>query len=474
MSSNEPRATLDQVDYASAFRFTRLFECFRIAIHPSRLLLALLLIVLLYIGGRVMDLMWGPAVVQNELQRYVALPADEFRGWYVGATGVPGAGEQGIFRTALEMELRLFDQIIAHAIDLDFGFHHLQPGTPAAADSVIGSLRVLVLIPAWLWQVHPWFLIVYVIVFILLWSLLGGAISRQTMLDAAAQRITPTSEAFAFVWERWGWYLLAPLMPLMIVGAFALLLAVGGFLLLNWPVVNILGALLFPLALVMGFIMALFLIGWLAGVHMTYPALSAEGTDAFDAVARAFSYVIARPWRLVLYTLIALVYGALTYLFVAIVVFLVISLTQWGAGAWVFTETTIATSNGGAANAAPAIAGGGAGNAAAEGNQINRFDAMLPAPEFGRMDEMPALAPLPWYDKVAGVLIRLWVYLLIGLIGAYVISFYFAAYSVIYLLLRRYTDGTDPAEVIEPEPADAPQAEDKIEPAEETQEPVRE
>src|SRR3954469_12201526 len=46
------------IDWRRTFPFTHIFRSFRIAIHPSKLLLALLGLVLLYLGGRVLDGIW--------------------------------------------------------------------------------------------------------------------------------------------------------------------------------------------------------------------------------------------------------------------------------------------------------------------------------------------------------------------------------------------------------------------------------
>src|SRR3954454_21106792 len=43
------------IDFKSTFPFTLIFRSFRIAIHPSKLVLALLALILIYCGGRVLD-----------------------------------------------------------------------------------------------------------------------------------------------------------------------------------------------------------------------------------------------------------------------------------------------------------------------------------------------------------------------------------------------------------------------------------
>src|SRR5205814_8303114 len=46
------------IDWRSTFPFTLIFRSFRVAIHPSKLVLALLALLLIYGGGRTLDALW--------------------------------------------------------------------------------------------------------------------------------------------------------------------------------------------------------------------------------------------------------------------------------------------------------------------------------------------------------------------------------------------------------------------------------
>src|SRR4051812_20862597 len=50
--------TLGAIDWRSTFPFTHLFRSFRIAAHPSKMVIALALLLLLYIGGPTLDWIW--------------------------------------------------------------------------------------------------------------------------------------------------------------------------------------------------------------------------------------------------------------------------------------------------------------------------------------------------------------------------------------------------------------------------------
>src|SRR3954463_3424830 len=50
--------TLRSINWRELFPFTNLFRAFRVAVHPSKLVIALLGLLLIYSGGRVMDGIW--------------------------------------------------------------------------------------------------------------------------------------------------------------------------------------------------------------------------------------------------------------------------------------------------------------------------------------------------------------------------------------------------------------------------------
>jgi hypothetical protein len=264
-----------------------------------------------------------------------------------------------------------------------------------------------------------------------LWSLLGGVLARMAALQATRDDRAGPANAARFAFSRWPWFVLTPLIPLLVVAVLWAVLYVFGLVFYGIPYVNVVlslvGSLFFFVALLIGVGMALLLIGYALAFNLLYPAIAVEGTDGFDANSRAFSYVVGRPWHLLFYSFVALIYGAITYLFLGTVVFLALRFTQHavGSGAGLFID---------------GMQGG------------SPFAEMLPAPEFGRLtyglDAWPTLTP---WAKVAALLTMLWSYLLIGLLAAYAVSYYFSAQTWIYLLLRRSADGTDFSDVyVEP------------------------
>src|SRR4051812_45449987 len=46
------------INWRETFPFTQIFRAFRVAIHPTKLILALIALLALYAGGRVLDVVW--------------------------------------------------------------------------------------------------------------------------------------------------------------------------------------------------------------------------------------------------------------------------------------------------------------------------------------------------------------------------------------------------------------------------------
>src|SRR6476620_6583760 len=80
MASSEAQVVRD-VSWREIFGWVHLFRTFRIAMHPSKLALAWVLLLCVYLGGRVLDYAWtlaAPAYVPTRVERidrYLVVPA---------------------------------------------------------------------------------------------------------------------------------------------------------------------------------------------------------------------------------------------------------------------------------------------------------------------------------------------------------------------------------------------------------------
>src|SRR5687768_8954378 len=53
-----PPTVLRAINWREVFPFTHIFRSFRVAVHPSKLVLGLLALLMLYLGGRILDAVW--------------------------------------------------------------------------------------------------------------------------------------------------------------------------------------------------------------------------------------------------------------------------------------------------------------------------------------------------------------------------------------------------------------------------------
>src|SRR5581483_1440638 len=92
-------------------------------------------------------------------------------------------------------------------------------------------------------------------------------------------------------------------------------------------------SLLWPIILIVGLLMVILLIGVLFGWPLMWPTISVESPgDSFDALSRAYSYVLQRPFHYLFYAIVASILGALGALFVGSVAGAVNYLANWAVG----------------------------------------------------------------------------------------------------------------------------------------------
>src|SRR5439155_17616895 len=133
--------------------------------------------------------------------------------------------------------------------------------------------------------------------------------------------------------KRWKSYLSAPLFPLVAVAIMAVPAVLIGLLM---KASLLIGALLWPVVLLIGLIGAILLAGLAVGWPLMHAAISAEGSDSFDALSRTYSYVYQRPLHYLFYALSAFLLGILgltvVFLFVGLTEQLAFWSVSWGSG----------------------------------------------------------------------------------------------------------------------------------------------
>jgi hypothetical protein len=481
------------INWKETFPFTLIFRSFRIAIHPSKLVLALLALLSIYVGGRILDAIWlqKHSAVLKEVDLYQQAwmnaddPSAEFRRMrdeqrkevverynarlkqlekpdgdlddieyalkdrrnrlrreaielydkadkstpeksaaaarlrdsrirevydrayaeYEDYRLVEGVG---LFKTFYEYQLSQINIIVRGARNGDW----LGPQGVFA-----GLTNFFTVGPAWAIKHHPFYFILFGLFFLMVWAIFGGAISRIAAVHVARDEKISIRQALAFSSSKFLSFISAPIIPLLIVLVVGLVVAIGG-LLGNIPFLGpiFVGAMFF-LALAAGFVMTLVMLGLAGGFNLMYPTIAVEGSDSFDAISRSFSYLYARPWRLAFYTGIAIVYGALTYTFVRFFIYLLLYLTHTFVGL-LFLSSADST--------APL------------------WPTMWPNPwTYGRLAYDIDFMTLSGGQAIGAALLAFWVYLTVGMLGAFAISFYFSANTIIYYLMRHEVDATE-------------------------------
>ena len=255
------------------------------------------------------------------------------------------------------------------------------------------------------------------IILLFVWSFFGGAIARIAAVDFARDERPQIADATAFAAGKFGSFFWSPLIPLIFVVILLLcnvLLGVIGRIPAVGPVLM---GLFFGLAALSGFLVVLLLIGTFFGFLFMWPTIAMEGTDAFDAISRAFNYLYARPWKTIWCWLCAAAYGAAVVAFVAVFTGL---LLKFAVGSVAF----------------------GMGH---------KFDSIRQFTAVGTRSPAPLVSSI-----IAMVLIKIVIVTACGLVLGFIASYKITAATIIYSVLRRDVDGTDMNEVFLPEPEETP------------------
>lgn len=481
------------IDWKSAFPFTLIFRSFRVAIHPSKLVLALVALILIYMGGRVLDTIWPVRhrAVPNEIAIYQTARAeadpgatfnirrkasrdaiedahkrelqfagkpdgdlDDLRDYYVAertrkiqeahtqinsipATS-PSEQEQAsdakdmVTKAAYHEAVARWDAAQAYeGQGLFMALFGQQAGT---AQKLIGAaydgewagrggvfeqfLNLLTIGPGWAMRHHPVYFTLFGVYFLFIWSIFGGAIARIAAVHVARDEKISFRQALAFSSAKFLSFISAPIIPIAIVFGIGFAIAVAAFLVFLVPFFGPIAAgVFFFIPLIAGFVMTLVLLGLLGGFNLMYPTIAVEGSDSFDAISRSFSYLFARPWRMGLYTLVAAAYGTICYVFIRLFIKLILAVTHFfvGWGVWRTADST-------------------------EPLWPTIWPNPLPA---NRLSFSVDYLSLGYGQSLGAFLIACWVYLTIAMLGAFVISFYFSANTIIYVLMRHEVDATE-------------------------------
>jgi hypothetical protein len=169
-----------------------------------------------------------------------------------------------------------------------------------------------------------------------IWAFVGGAITRLAAVQLGRDERLSLRKAISHARRNLGWYMAAPFFPMLGIVLIAAPILILG-LAMRTAIGTLVAGLFWPLVLVAGFVMAVLLIGLACGWPLMWPTISCEeGSDAFEAFSRSFSYTYQRPLQYFFCVAITVVVGALGWFFVSTFCLCLLQLTEgvasWGAG----------------------------------------------------------------------------------------------------------------------------------------------
>ena len=396
------------------------------AVQPTHLALAVLGLIATLLWGTILDTAWnlaGQRVGESAVTEFI-------HSWRSGQVYEEPTGERGPFAVWRSHE--------AHCVQSWLGLFFSGGGVSLGSNGTgaldlltrmepFGAPRMALLGVWWLVRAHWCFALLFAVGAILIWSLCGGALCRSTAMQFARNERLEVNEAISFARRNLlGGFALAPCIPILLMLFTLLMLALGGAVLRIPLLGDAIGGVMFGLALCGGFVIGLLFIGLLVGGSFFWPAVAAEGQDAYDAFARGLSYAFSKPWKTVLYGVIGVLYAGVCWSVVRL----------FAAGVLDVTRRAVAFGT------SPF----GWWNRGTEEAPASKLSVLWPTGH-GGLHAWPAWDSLSWYECISAALIGLWVLLVVGLVWSFLLSFYFSGSTIVYFLLRRDVDMTDIGDV---------------------------
>ena len=390
--------------------FPKLFQTFRMSIQPTKLIITIVALAVICLAGWIMDFSKTVAIecdsddkiVETELQIYMT-GADRNDVLSEIEKLRQNGQRSGVFSTLWHFSAKKFQGAVDSVFALD---------VPSVLKNIADYFKAV----GWAIRYHFVYCIIFFIIKLAVISISGGAICRIAALQFARGEKPGLTEALRFSIKRFMSFFTAPLAPIGIIifiGLFIFLLGLAGNIPRAGEIIVGLGM---AMALFAGSLLAVIVIGAVAGFNLMFPAVAYDGSDCFDAISRSFSYVYAKPWRMAVYSAIAAVYGSVCYTFVRFFAFLSLWITHWllQLGLW--------ADNG--------------------SKEINKLTAIWPKPEFRYLLGSSDTVTTNWTESIAAFLVYLFLLLVVGLVVSFIISFYFSANTIIYSLMRKSVDNT--------------------------------
>ena len=388
---------------------------FKLAIGPTKMILAILSVLTACTLGFVMDtctrdvttgyLKTDPSVLKTELNVYIYHSVKQTKEFIT--ENVDQHPQQGVFSTLWSFSSGRFHNAVTQLLNLSNS--NLYANVKYAFYNVWLCIRAV----GWAFRFHPIYSSIYFSAVFLIFVFLGSAICRCAALEFAKAERPGLFESLTYAAQNFRSFVSAPLLPLGLVGIFAFVVIGLGMIAAIPRLGELLMILLFGLVLLLGFLVALMVLGTLVGGMLLFPSIAYEKTTGLDAIGRAFNYVLKCPVWMFYYTLVSGALGTVFYLALRVLIFLAISLTY-----------------------SLLLAG---------------MAIVKAGPKLERIWSKPSLlsflntasGPTGWSESVTAFVIHLFMLGIVAILLSYVISYFFSSTTVIYALMRKKVDAIE-------------------------------
>ncbi len=441
------KTIVDGVEFGSIFQFHRIFGAIASSMQPARLIISFGMVLVLIASGYLWDSISGvdastlfKSISQEEVEEQRALSiaqaatalghsapegSDE---WTVNQAQsyLVQAWQDYLYEEGATAEERLefnqaysaLEQYRAHG-PFEQSAKYVSSSWNSIVDGGLqldvvqmwnGVVAIVWKLPQHLWNGgYHWFISLYGFLLVYVLCIGGGAIARMQMCWQSSSDRISVSEAIDFSLFRWRDLLAAVCGPAMFVAALTIVLMLMGLLLLNIPWLNFIGGLLYGIALMFGFFVAIIAVGYAACFPMLIPAVMCENCSGGEAVQRSFAYLFSKTICYFGYLFILIVSLVLGYLVVRLIANLTLDITANLVGSATFNYSLH-----------------GAGSL--------------------QMETVPPVG-IAWYESGASYLIRLWETVVHDLMIGWIFSGFFSTSAMLYLLMRKVSDGQDTREI---------------------------
>ncbi|QDV50150.1 hypothetical protein [Gimesia fumaroli] len=311
MMNQKPSLISEPIPYKTLFPWLHLFRIFRLAVDFQKILLASAGLLLLLLGNHLFNkLPFAPPQQPGNIQQVqpnILFPPQSPQQMLQPLSGSSLLRENsfsafGLFSdgTSLLEPMSFFTEPVTALFRIDASWSSLAFATTQL-----------------LWAV-------------IVWAVLGGAITRIAAIQFAQDDHIGTRAALRFSLKRILSLVSAPLLPFAGLGFFWILCLLIG-LFGNIPDAGgIIVSILWGLAFLFAFVMSLILLVTLAGWPLMMTTISVEDSDGFDGLSRIFSYVFGRIWYFLWLVIVTLCYASICLFFVELLIQLVSHLSFWG------------------------------------------------------------------------------------------------------------------------------------------------